>query len=563
MVNKQKWFTRIKRRGEIFSLRWLSNDWAISLILFLFAFLIRLPYLYDVPRFIDEWREIELAAQIARGEIWPLHNTSHDIGAFHNYILAGLFRLFGFNVYIPRLYVMVTSAATVVVTFWIARHWAGRLTAVFAALLLATNSMHILVTHMAWSNDTTPFFVGLAVLISLKAMDQERRSLWALTGFVWAIALQTHPSVIATLLGVIFYLARQFGWRAFYHARLRAGIAIFIAVYSNMILHNMIKPLDSVLWVKRKGYALNKEYSIQGYFHNMLEMGGELIRALASAFPDGKGWLHGISSFLMLLFIIGLVNGFKRLFHFRNGSFLLAIVISSFLVIPMLNGQYKFYIWTRYIAYLFPLCFVVVAIGFQAWIWSWVDRDRIRQWKQSLQFRSVLAAAWALILILPLLHFYQYTESYIQSGKDNSAEFLAVETLESRYTNQTVIAVDKQVKQAEAVSKMLRVKGYRSPLIGVDPNEARKVQALQSNRIEKLDVTYKRWKNTFEQHQPDTVYVLSLKNKRIVTALFGITWIEGEIIRGKSGKQIYFIGRIASFDSFTNHSVSFKRPAKH
>ncbi|QRG70280.1 ArnT family glycosyltransferase [Brevibacillus choshinensis] len=539
MVNKQLRFTHLKP-----TLRWLSNDWVISFILFLFAFIIRIPYLYDVPRFIDEWREIGLAAQIARGQAWPLHNTSHDIGPFHNYVLAGLFTLFGFDVYIPRLYVTVTSAATVVVTFWLGRHWAGRITAVFAALLLATNSMHILITHMAWSNDTTPFFVGLAVLVSLKAMDQERRSLWALAGLAWAIALQTHPSVIAALLGVVFYFARQLGWGAFYRdARLRIGIAVLIVGYSNMIIHNFIKPLDSVLWVKRKGYALNQEWSIQGYFQNMLEMGSELIHSLASAFPDGKGWLHGISSFLMLFFIIGLLDGFRRLCRFRNGSFVVAIVISSFLVIPILNDQYKFYIWTRYIAYLFPLCFVTVAIGFQGWIRYLADRDQTRQ------LRSGLAVAWVLLLILPLHHFYQYAETYIQSGVDNSAEFFTVQTLQPRLTKDSIIVVDKQAKQAEAVSKMLRVKGFRSPLEGVDPNEVREVQAVPSNGGEGIDATYySRWKKALALHKDHTWYVLSLENKDKLTSLFGITWTKGEVIRGGSGKQIYFVGRISSYE---------------
>ncbi len=543
MLNKQLRFTHLKP-----TLRWLSNDWVISFILFLFAFIIRIPYLYDVPRFIDEWREIGLAAEIARGQAWPLHNTSHDIGPFHNYVLAGLFTLFGFDVYIPRLYVAVTSAATVVVTFWLGRHWAGKITAVFAALMLATNSMHILITHMAWSNDTTPFFVGLAVLVSLKAMDQERRSLWALAGLVWAIALQTHPSVIAALLGVVFYFARRLGWGAFYRdARLRIGIAVLIAGYSNMIIHNFIKPLDSVLWVKRKGYALNQEWSIQGYFQNMLEMGSELIHSLASAFPDGKGWLHGISSFLMLFFMIGLLDGFRRIYRFRNGSFVVAIVIFSFLVIPILNDQYKFYIWTRYIAYLFPLCFVTVAIGFQGWIRYLADRDQTRQLSQ--QLRSGLAVAWVLLLILPLHHFYQYAESYIQSGADNSAEFLTVQTLQPKLTKDSIIVVDKQAKQAEAVSKMLRVKGFRSPLEGVDPNEVRGVQAVPSNLGEGIDATYySRWKKTLALHKDQTWYVLSLENKDKLTSLFGITWAKGEVVRGGSGKQIYFIGRISSFE---------------
>jgi 4-amino-4-deoxy-L-arabinose transferase-like glycosyltransferase len=548
MTEKELCFTRFKAKGENFLGRFFTSDWTVSVILFLLAFIIRIPYLYDVPRFIDEWREIGLSAQIARGEVWPLHNTSHDIGPFHNYVLAGLFNLFGYNVYIPRLYVAILSAATVVVTYWIARHWAGRMTALIAASILATNSMHILVTHMAWSNDTTPFFVGLAVLVTLKTIDQERRSLWALTGLTWAIALQTHPSVIAALLGVIFYLTRHFGWRAFYReSHFRTAIAVFIAGYSNMIVHNILKPFDSFLWVKRKDYALNQEFSIQIYIDNILEMSSELVHSLSSTFPDGKGWLHSISLLIMFLFIIGLIDGFRRLYSFRHGGLLLAIVISSLLVIPILNDQYKFYVWTRYIAYLFPLSLIAVAIGFHSWIRLWAGGGRFRQWNKKRG--TVLATAWAIILILPLHHFYNYADSYIQSGRDNSAEFSAVRTLQSKNTAQSIIAVDKQVKQAEAVSKMLRVKGFTSPLVGIDPNEVREVQAIPSNWEEGIDSAfYTRWRKALTENKPDTWYVLSMDTKDKLTALFGIIWADVETIHGESGKLTYFIGQISSFE---------------
>lgn len=518
--------------------------------MFLIAFIIRIPYLYDVPRFIDEWREIGLSAQIARGEAWPLHNTSHDIGPFHNYVLAGLFKVFGFNVYIPRLYVAVTSAATVVVTYWLVRHWSDRVTATIASLLLATNSMHILVTHMAWSNDTTPFFVCLALLLLVKALDHEKRAfgLWALTGITWAIAFQTHPSVIAAIVGVMFYLTGKFGWRAFYRdPRFRIGIVTFLVGYSNLIIHNILKPFDSILWVRRKDYALNQEWSVLGYIDNLREMGIELVHSLASAFPDGEGWLHGISLFFMLFVILGLVDGFRRLNQMNHGALLIMMVISSFFIIPVLNDQYKFYVWTRYIAYLLPLCFVGVAIGFHSWI-KYVAH-RMNTLYRSLQFRSLLSVASAIIFILPLHHFYQYAESYIQSGQDNSAEFSVIKSMESKTGEEMIVAVDKQVKQAEAVSKMLRVKGFTSPLVGIDPNEVREVQANSTNLEKGIDPTfYSKWKKAFSQNKPHTWYVLSLSNKDKLTSLFRVTWAEGEVIHGENGQQTYFIGRMASYN---------------
>lgn len=548
MTEKKPRFASFTTLGVHVLQRLLISDWKISLILFLLAFMVRIPYLYDVPRFIDEWREIGLSAQIARGEAWPLHNTSHDIGPFHNYALAGLFSLFGYSVYLPRLYVVLLSAETVVLTYWIARHWTGRMTALIAASLLAVNSMHILVTHMAWSNDTTPFFVALAVLLSLKTLHTRKLLLWVVTGLAWALALQTHPSVSAALAGVLFYLFRHFGWRTLLReSRFRMAATAFLAGYSNMIVHNIIKPFDSFLWIKRKDYALNQELSIQGYLGNVFEMGRELIYSLSSAFPDGEGWLHSISFLMMVLFMGGLIAGFWRLFRFDHGALLLSILISSLLVIPFLNDQYMFYVWTRYIAYLFPLCFIAIAIGWEAWIRQWLHSGRLSQW--NLKIGTVLASAWAVILILPLHHFYSYAESYIQSGRDNSAEFLAVQTIQSKHTGESVIAVDKQGKQAEAISKMLRVKGYTSPVVGMDPNEVREVQAIPGKWGKGIDfVFYTKWRKTLTESKPDTWYVLSLDTKRKITDLFNITWENGEIIKGKSGKEAYFIGRISSFN---------------
>jgi 4-amino-4-deoxy-L-arabinose transferase-like glycosyltransferase len=523
-------------------------NWGISIILFLLALIFRIPYLFDVPRFIDEWREIELSARIARGVVWPLHNTSHDIGSFHNYVLAGLFKLFGYSVYLPRIYVALLSAGTVVITYWIARHWAGRITALLAASFLATNSMHILVTHMAWSNVTTPFFVGLAVLVTLKTIDHKKWSLWALSGLAWAIALQTHPSVIAILIGILFYLIRHFGWRAFYReSRFRVAILVFIVGYSNMIIHNILKPFDSFLWVKRKDYALNQEFSIQGYIENIIEMGNELVHSLSSTFPDGEGLLHGISLLIMFLFIVGLLDGFRRLYRLPHGSILLTIVISSLLIIPILNDQYEFYLWTRYIAYLFPLSLVAVAIGFGAWIRLWMGRVDSKQWNS--RRTAVLLVIWAVILILPLHHFYSYADSYIESGLDNSAEFFAVEELESVNKEVSIIAVDKQGKQAEALSKMLRVKGFTSPLVGIDPNEGDEALEIPPNWEEEKDFTfYTRWEKALSKKTPDTWYVLSMDTKDKLSTLFRTTWKDSRTIEGKGGKMTYFIGQIDSLE---------------
>lgn len=506
----------------------------ICVALFVVAFAVRLPYLFDVPRFIDEWREVGLAAQIARGEVWPLHNTSHDIGSLHNYVLAGLFKVFGYSLYIPRLYVTTLSAFTVVITYWIARRWLNIRLSLLAALFLATNSMHILVTHMAWSNDTTPFFVSLAVLLTLRSLGQKEHTYWAWAGLAWALALQSHPSVIAALLGVWLIIWREERRKTFFLA--------LIFGYSNMIVHNILKPLDSVLWVKRKEYALYPEWSLKSYFSNIYEMANEFFRSLSSAFPNGEGWTHFASMLILVVFVIAFIEGTRRLWFSNGGRLVVSIIVLSLFVIPLLNDQYKFYIWTRYIAYLFPLGFIGIAMGLQSLSHCSLVRSSILK----RQSRRIAALGLTITLSLPLYHFYQYAEAYIESGRDNSAEFQAVTSLYSKNSDRIArVVVDKQVKQAEAVSKMLRVKGFSSPLAGIDPNEVREAVAFNEGGKDDLEF-YSRWKRTFLTNDSDTWYILSLRNKEKLTKVFQIIWRNEEIVQGKGGKQTYFIGQVSA-----------------
>lgn len=147
----------------------------------------------------DEWGEVAVAYRIFRGEIFPLHNAAHDIGPLFNYLLAGLFVVLGPSLYLPRLMVMVVGVGTVFLSFLLGRELFGDAVGLLAAALVATAPSHILLTHMAWSNDTTPFFVTAASLGLLLAF-RKGRGWWVAAGFLWAMALQTHASVLAAVV---------------------------------------------------------------------------------------------------------------------------------------------------------------------------------------------------------------------------------------------------------------------------------------------------------------------------------------------------------------------------
>src|SRR4051812_157899 len=81
--------------------------------LLLIAVAVRIPYLWDIPRFTDETVEAEISLQIARGESFPLTNRDPYIGALWNWVLAAGFAISGPSLFTPRLLIAVFGTLTV------------------------------------------------------------------------------------------------------------------------------------------------------------------------------------------------------------------------------------------------------------------------------------------------------------------------------------------------------------------------------------------------------------------------------------------------------------------
>src|SRR3712207_4135526 len=101
------------------------------------ALAVRLPYLWEIPRFTDETREAVIGLRLARGQAFPLTNVDPYIGALWNYLLAIVFWLGGPSIYSPRALVFVLGALTVVPTYLLGRSLGGPTVGLLAATLLA------------------------------------------------------------------------------------------------------------------------------------------------------------------------------------------------------------------------------------------------------------------------------------------------------------------------------------------------------------------------------------------------------------------------------------------
>ncbi|MHB1842058.1 MAG: glycosyltransferase [Sulfobacillus sp.] len=453
---------------ELVSLRTGVRDTAgfLAILLALADVPLRLWNLWLIPRIGDEWGEIFLAYRIYRGQVLPLTDTAHDIGALYNYLLAGLFHIFGPSLDLPRLFVMLLSVVTVYLTFLIGRMLFGRWIGLFAAALLATSAADILTTHMAWSNTTDPFFVTLAAYLLMLALHRGR---WwyVAAGLVWGLALQTHGTVVALLPAPLIAIALLGGRRRLKDPWLYGGFFAFLVGYLNMIIFNIRYPLASLRWVAiHNTYALSSHLTIASYLRRLTDVAQELIRSLASQPMLGYGYLHTLPPPMFWLMGGLLVIGLVILLRERE------VLLAALLTVPLLADAvvgHSFYFPSdvRYIAPLLPFAYLAIAVA-AARLWSGLRRRLDARRSQPLPIGWLGPALALLIVVLPIPALSSYYQAQLQ-GYNTNAQWIQVAAAVHQVdptAGGPAVLVDSEVPFGRYLPLILQVEGERVITLG-------------------------------------------------------------------------------------------------
>jgi glycosyltransferase involved in cell wall biosynthesis/putative flippase GtrA len=427
-------------RYDLPTFQWPWKPVLLAMALFLLALAIRLPWLWEFPRFIDELKEVQLAYLIYYGQSWPLHNAAHDIGAMHNYILAAIFKIAGPNIYWPRLYVAITSSLSVYLVYRLGKHLFGESSGLIAALFLLTNGMHILLSHMAWANCTTPFFFTLALLVTLKSEQKKSGRLLVLAAFLWAATLQTHSSVIIYLLVVVAYLAVTFRNSAIPFRYYLAAAFSFLFGYFNMIYYNLLSYGGSFKWINNKSYALEQNLSINSYLHNMAQLLVELIRSVTSIYRNyGELWHYSIHPlFILSLFLIGT----GAYFSIKEKKGLpLWLLLGGVLIMPLFNKRYVFYLATRYIMPLLICALILLAYGLVQII------RRIQSRTSQKKAVNIITATLILLLATAqVFPYYSYCSARLNTNESNRLALEVVKlTRQMSQGHESIVLIDDKL----------------------------------------------------------------------------------------------------------------------
>jgi 4-amino-4-deoxy-L-arabinose transferase-like glycosyltransferase len=443
------------------------------------AIVLRLPYLWDIPRLTDELQEILWALSIARGEILPLTAVDSYYGPLWSYLLAAVFRMVGISDWAPRLVATVLAAVTVGLTYLIGREITSRLAALIGAALMLTSGAHIIITsHTARSNSTTPLLLLLVVWTLLRAIRRNDGRYLVAVGFLFALALQSHISVVAFApgLAVALLVGRP---RLLISPWIAAALGAAILGYGNMILWNVQNGFYSLIHAQhlQEGYTDGRRTDLGMYLTNLQALLQSLSRMLSGTIDIATS----PSRFLYTL-AAGLGLG---VLAWRRMWLPLLFCTSAIFVLPYFNPRYGPILSGRYIVPLLPFGFIGIGA-----VLEWLT-DR-------LPARALNRAVLALIAVcFPLVHLVWYYQEVLADDRTNAPLYALANSAKALYQPGDLVYLDEVLEQEpltgggndlKALRMLVETRGLRYEVTKINQESLGRLQRDGANAVVIMDV---------------------------------------------------------------------------
>jgi 4-amino-4-deoxy-L-arabinose transferase-like glycosyltransferase len=360
----------------------------VIFILLLAAFL-RLYKIADYMTFLgDQGRDVLIVYNILHGHLTLLGPTSSVggffLGPIYYYFMAPFLWLFNYNPVGPAVMVALIGIATVWLVYKFGSEFFNSKVGLIAALLYAISPLVVSYSRFSWNPNPMPFFSLLILYLLYKAVKKSSLKLFFIVGILFGIAMQLH--YLSIFLGMVmlvyallalFYKQKSFkiltklvkdylaifigfilGWSPFIAFEIRHGFPDFKNIF------------NFVLFSGKTGAGPN-------YFATVYDVFFRLFGRLVFYFPTPDFQNHFAHTQVLLWQVVVLVCAvfacgvifFKlyKAFREKSENFEKYLLLVVWLVVGiLLFGFYKKEIYDYYFAFMFPLPFLLIAVGLES-----------------------------------------------------------------------------------------------------------------------------------------------------------------------------------------------------
>lgn len=355
-------------------------------ILFLAAFL-RLYRIQDYMTFLgDEGRDVLVVWNILHGHPTLLGPTASVggffLGPLYYYFMTPFLWLFNYNPVGPAVMVALFGIATVWLVYFIGQKFYSKTTGLVAASLYAISPLVIAYSRSSWNPNLMPFFSLLTLWFVYQGVRKFSLRELFFSGISLGIALQLH--YLSTFLGVIVavYVLSVLLYTK-YKKSLQWNSTVWIAVkaYLSMLGGFLIGWSLFLLFEIRHGFANTR--SIFDFILHSKETGTNpqlwdtvgnvffrLFGRLTTDYPAPEQvslqghtlitiWFY--ATILLALIAVGILV-YQVIASIKNhDKFLQRLLLVVWLALGViLFGFYKKQIYDYYLAFLFPLPFLLI-----------------------------------------------------------------------------------------------------------------------------------------------------------------------------------------------------------
>ena len=322
---------------------------------FVLALAVRLPNLMMVPAYTDEGREVLWGLDIALGRHFPLTGIDSYDGPLFAYLVAGLFRLLGVSAEIPRGMALVFGALTVVAAYWLGRLMLNRLAGLIAAGLALTCPLLVVYTsHPGWSSSLAPFFVMATTIALYAGVERDKSWLLASSGLLAALTLQSHPTSLVALIGMLlWFLTRPTLRRWLSRPAPYIALGLFLLGYAPIILANVGFGRTAMSDAAQRTYAFVPTLDPLEYLQRLIVLARVLGFYAGGGIGEGTVPMRVISFATEIVLLIGFILVWRR-----GNRLIPTIFLTSLLLLPFLVVSPSY----RYSPYFVPMSYVVLGI---------------------------------------------------------------------------------------------------------------------------------------------------------------------------------------------------------